>query len=248
MELLIGKDAGSFPAYFKESASGDARPAVILIHEIWGLNANIRSIADRIASEGFDVLAPDLMHGSGFEAKIGPQIQMEMADPSKRNEAQKKLRAMFAPAHSPVFGKKTIARLGKCVRFLGKGREIAVVGFCFGGTYSFALACEAPLAAAVVFYGRPPEPLSRVKGISCPVIAFYGERDTGLTEGLPALEAEMRKRGKEFAQKTYKGCGHAFFNDTNKAAYNKAAAQDSWKTMIAFLKGRMGVSPGHQTS
>ncbi len=240
MELIIGSGKASFPAYFIESAGDGGSPAVILIHEIWGLNANIRSIADRIAEEGFDVLAPDLMTGSGFAGSLDPQMLKDMNDPAKRNEAQKKLRAIFAPMHSPQFAKKTIARLKACRDFLGKGRNVATVGFCFGGTYSFACACELPLSAAVVFYGRPPEPLSKVKDIGCPVMAFYGEKDTNILDSLPALEAEMRKRGKVFLPTTYKGCGHAFFNDTNKEMYNRKAADDSWKRMIAFLKERMG--------
>ncbi len=240
MEITIGKGRHSFPAYFKEAAREGGKPAVILIHEIWGLNPNIRSIADRIAAEGFDVLAPDLMSGTGFTGGLDAQLVRDMHDPKRKDEAQKRLRAIFAPVHSPKFAKGAMSKLEKCRALLGKGRKVAAVGFCFGGTYSFASACDLPLKAAVVFYGRPPEPLSKVKGVRCPVLAFYGEKDHNLIDGLPALEKEMRKRGKDFTYKKYRGCGHAFFNDTNKRMYNRAAASDSWKVMLAFLREKMG--------
>jgi carboxymethylenebutenolidase len=121
------------------------------------------------------------------------------------------------------------------------------MGFCFGGTYAFELAVRENknpenktstnrLAACIVFYGQPPNPLSDVEYIGCPVLGLYGEKDERLMKSLPELEEAMAKYHKDFTFKVYKNTGHAFFNDTNKYTYNEAATTDSWSIALEFLR------------
>ncbi len=213
-------------------------PGLLLIHEIWGLDAHIRDVADRLSREGYIVLAPDLFAGTPIQGAVDPQLFQDMLDPEKRDEAQKKMRAALAPMQAPGFGKAMQAKMRACYEHLRKEpsvSDIGVLGFCFGGTYSFATTAMIPdIKACVPFYGQPPN-AERIAAIQCPVLAFYGEQDTALIETLPTLKEEMQKQGKQFEAVVYPNAGHAFFNDTNTRRYQKQAAEDAWKRTVEFL-------------
>jgi carboxymethylenebutenolidase len=118
--------------------------------------------------------------------------------------------------------------------------RIAVTGFCFGGTYSFALAAADPrVRAAVPFYGTAPD-ADAVARIACPVLALYGEDDPRIMATLPEARKAMADAGVAFTEKIYPGARHAFFNDTNATAYDAAAAGDAWARTLAFLAGHLG--------
>ncbi len=237
--VMIGENGTEFEGYLAYPEKENT-PAIIVIHELWGLNDNIKDITDRFAAEGYLALAPDLMTGSGAENMVSMDIMRELADPATRDEAQKKMRAALAPIQTPEFGRKTIEKLMECFRFLKTHPQsngvVGVVGFCFGGTYSFALATAEPdLAFAIAFYGQPPQPFDSVETISGPVLAFYGEKDINLMNTLPQLEEAMRKYGKNFRAIVYPNIGHAFFNDKNPMMYNAEAAAKAWEEIKAFL-------------
>ena len=229
--------AGQTPAYVAESKA--ATTAVIVIHEVWGLNDQIRSVADRLAAEGFLALAPDLLVGTGIAEQMTPELIAQMFDPVTRDLAQPKLRAAMAPIQSPEFGAKTVERLKACFDYLMSQpgiTKVVAMGFCFGGSYSFSLACAEPkLAAAIVFYGHAPAEDQLAK-INCPVYGYYGQTDTALVDALPELAATMKRLGKHFDYKVYPNVGHAFFNDTNPVTYNKETADDAWAKVLATLK------------
>ena len=229
---------GSNVAYL--STPNHTGPGLILIHEVWGLNANVRNIADRFAAEGYAVLAPDLLSGTGIAEKISPEILQRVANPVTRDEAQKEMREAMAPIASPQFAEETLSKLQECFDFLLEHESttgvVAVLGFCFGGTYAFSLAAAEPgLACAIAFYGHTDGIMDKLDNIDAPILAFYGELDTALIEGLPLLEEAMAEHEVDFSYKVYPNTGHAFFNDTNPTTYNADAAQDSWKQSIAFL-------------
>lgn len=230
--------SGQTPAYLAE-ADG-ATTAIIVTHEVWGLNDQIRSVADRLAAAGYLALAPDLLVGTGITDQMTPELIAEVFNPETRDAAQPKLRAAMAPIQSPEFGVATVERLKACFDYLVERPNIKHVvawGFCFGGSYSFSLACAEPkLAAAIVFYGHAPDEDELVK-IACPVYGYYGETDTALVEALPELEATMKRLGKQFESKVYPGVGHAFFNDTNPVTYNQEVADDAWGRVLTILKG-----------
>lgn len=230
---------GNLPAYLSRPDDEVKHPALIVIHEIWGLDPHIKDVTDRFAAEGYFALAPDLFHDAPFETQIDPGLMAEAANPATRDEAQKKLRAFFAPFQSPEFGQKTVAALKICLDYLMQEEScngsVGVVGFCFGGTYSFQLAAQDKrVQAAVAFYGQPLK-AEDIPHLQCPVIAFYGDQDENLMVSLPQLTEDMRKNGKAFEPVVYPGAGHAFFNDTNPNRYHPEAARDSWIKTLAFL-------------
>jgi carboxymethylenebutenolidase len=228
---------------------GTPKGALIVIHEIWGLVDHITDIADRFAAEGYLVLAPDLLSSIGIEAHIGLELNaiMKSRDEKVRSEGQPRLRAAFAGLAVPEFAAWALAALGASVDYLaaqpGIDGRIAVTGFCFGGSYSFALAASDPrIRAAVPFYGAPPE-AAAVSKIAGPVLAFYGENDTNLMASLPGVTDAMRAAGIDFTAKVYENAGHAFFNDTNPFMYREDAAADSWRRTLDFLDEALARSP-----
>lgn len=242
--IEIGEE-NAFPAYMAEPET-DAKGAVIVIHEAWGLVDHIKSVADRIAAEGYIALAPNLLSETDI-AKIPQnelqQIQEDLFNPDQkhRTEVQPKLRTIMSPMRSPEFGRETIAKVKVCFDYLYKIPEVdgkvAVMGFCFGGTYSFSLAIAEPkLKLALPFYGGCDASVDELKQIRCPIRAFYGERDERLISQLPELKEKMKEAGVDFEAKVYPGAGHAFFNDSNPYAYNKDAAEDAWGRVLGLLK------------
>ena len=180
--------------------NAEKAPAIIVIHEIWGLNDQIRGVADRFAAQGYLALAPNVMKGELLE-NIDPNIFREMQDPAKRDEAQKKMREATAPINTPEFAARTIAKLESCFEFLKNHEKsdgtVGIVGFCFGGTYAFALAgAEPDLKFAISFYGHPPAE-NVIAKMNCPVLAFAGDKDERVMASLPALSAAMEKYKKK---------------------------------------------------
>lgn len=217
------------------------RGGLIVLHEIWGLVAHTRDVANRLAAEGYVVYAPDLLTAAGTTPEIGEELQAIMSgdDEALKLDAQPRLRAAFAPATAPEFAAPTVARLRTVLDALeseeGVNGRIAVTGFCFGGSYAFALAsADDRIKAAVPFYGAPPS-TNEMSTIHCPVLALYGEDDDFLIDGLPTLRNSMASAGVNFTDKVYPSAGHAFFNDVNPRQYRKDAAEDAWRSTLTFL-------------
>ncbi len=242
-EIRIPFHHESFPGYFITTKIKRA-PAIILIHEIWGLNNNIRDVANRLCEAGYTVLAPDLLKSTPVENALTPELITDMHIPEKKDETQKKIRAALTPTQSPEFGQQMIEKLQTCFSFLLNHPQvngsIGIIGFCFGGTYSYALAVHQPkLKAAVVFYGQPPQPLDLIETINCPILSFTGEQDTNLMKQLPSIKKKMKEFQKSFQSIVYPNAGHAFFNDTNLRMYYKDAANDAWKKTKQFLSNNL---------
>lgn len=241
-KMIIVAAKPEVPA-FLASSEGKPKGAVIVIHEVWGLTDHIKSIAERFAIEGYSALAPDLLSGTEVDTSSMDDLQSALFDPERRNQVQPELRKLMAPLQKPEFGATATARLQACFNVLydlpAAQRSVAVVGFCFGGTYSFNLAVAEPrLKLAIPFYGHSDHSVNELKRIKAPVRAFYGEQDERLISQLPDLTARMRDASVDFEAKVYPDCGHAFFNDTNPHAYNQAAAEDSWKRTLTLLAER----------
>lgn len=226
---------------YRSEPSGPPRGGLILIHEIWGLVEHIRNVADRFAAEGYLVFAPDLMSGVGVDPEIGQELQnlSFSADEAQRAEAQPLLREKLSLSRSPEYGQWAVTALKAAVDHLlaqpGVGERVAVVGFCFGGSYTFALATADPrVRAAVPFYGQPPA-ISELRTISCPILAFYGDQDERIMQSLPEVTEAMADAGVAFTPQVYAGARHAFFNDSNPVTYDRDAAVDAWKRTLAFL-------------
>lgn len=236
--LTISHNGTTLDAYVGEPA-GRPKGGLIVIHEVWGLVGHTKDVADRFAAEGYLVLAPDLLAGTAMTPELAAELQVKLFDPEQRSIAQPKLREAMAPLHAPGFADRTLASLQACFEHLyampALAGRVAVSGFCFGGTYSFSLAAREPLRAAVPFYGHADLPVERLGSITCPVLAFYGEKDAALVDKLPVLTEMMDRAGVDFTPVVYPGTGHAFFNDTNTWTYDADSARDAWTRTLSFL-------------
>lgn len=240
-QIVVKNDLQETPAYISFPQTDGKSSAIILIHEVWGLTDHIKDVADRFAAQGFVVLAPDLFAGSGIEGKVDASLMTQIFDAVTKAEAQKKLRAAMTPIMQPEFGAATVQKLKDSFNYLAGQPEvngkISVVGFCFGGTYAFSLAAAEPrLKSAVAFYGHAPEDENILAKTSCPIMAFYGDKDENLMQKLPQLETSMKNLKKHFSYKVYPGAGHAFFNDTNPITYSAEVAKDAWTKTLEFLR------------
>ena len=229
------------PAYVAHPSS-EVKGGLIVIHEVWGLVEHVKDVAERFADEGYLAVAPDLLSNTGLT--LDSSIFTRTQNPTTRDEAQKEMRAAMVPIQAPEFAEQTVAKLRATVAWLaslpGVKGKVAVVGFCFGGTYAFALATAEPtLGAAVSFYGHAPTDLATIQTISCPVLAFNGKEDTRLMNELPQLIDNAEAANLDFTHIEYPNAGHAFFNDQNQTLYRVDAAKDAWVTTLTFLKDHL---------
>ena len=225
---------------YRAEPAGVPRGGLIVIHEIWGLVEHIKNVADRFAAEGYLAIAPDILSVIGLTPEVGAELHALQTEPdeAKRLAGQPRMRELFSGMRSPDFAAGAVASLRKVVDYLesqpGVDGRIAVTGFCFGGTYSFALVAADPrVRAAVPWYGSapPPEDIAR---IASPVLAIYGSIDERLMAALPEVTAAMADSGVDFTPKVYEGAKHAFFNDTG-SNYDRDAAADAWSLALEFL-------------
>ena len=191
-------------------------PTVIVIHENMGIDPqndtagpHFDSLTRRFARQGFASVAPNLyQRGGGPEANPGSQVSED-------------LKALFAWLQSQPYVKKD---------------GIGCVGFCWGGGTSINTAIANPdIDAAIIFYGRNPDPIDDVAKLTCPVIGFYGEADERISAGVPALEEAMKRHGKSYEAKIYPGAQHAFFNERKGDRHDAVASADAWERMLAFF-------------
>lgn len=236
------ENEGPFDVYVATPPEGTpVKGGLIVIHEIWGLVDHIRDIADRFAAQGWVAAAPDILSRAGMKPDLGEELLAIMAgdDEQAKTEVQPRMREAASPMRSPEYGAWAVASLQKVLDYLdeqpGLTGHLAVTGFCFGGTYSFALAAaDSRVTAAVPFYGAPPETADLAR-ISAPILAFYGDQDERLITSLPEVTTNLREAGVDFEPTVYKGTGHAFFNDRNPHAYNADYAASAWTDSLAFL-------------
>ena len=214
-------------------------PGILLLHEIWGLNENIKDIARRLSDEGYAVLAPGLFAGTGMLEKLNFLLQRRTKEVTDE-DVQQDINDAFAAMQHPAFMPDMMQKLSACFRFLdshssGIGK-IGILGFEFGGTCASVFAANVPsLQACISFYGTLSP--KNVMKIRCPVLALYGEKDEGLIGQISEIEhAVKEKKKKDVIFKVYEDAGHAFFNEKNPELYNRKAADDAWKLVLKFLK------------
>jgi carboxymethylenebutenolidase len=201
-------------------------PGILLIHENRGLNDHIRDVARRLAGQGYATLAVDMLSRLGGSASFAtPDDAVKAFTNVKDDDVVRDLSSSYDYLNKNAAVKKD---------------DIAVMGFCWGGQRSFLYATANPkLKAAVVFYGTAPSD-DKLAQIQCPVLGNYGEKDTRVTSTVAATIEKMKSLGKSYDPKIYPDAPHAFFNDTNSAAYNEAAAKDAWPRVLAFFKKNLG--------
>lgn len=200
-------------------------PVVIVVHEIFGLSNWVRGVADQLAADGFIAIAPDFLTGRGVPS--GPDGQ------PVRDSATAAVRALDpAQVQRRI---DAVARYGTALP-AANGRY-GIVGFCWGGSVSFAHAAHSPtLGAAVVYYGTSPA-AERLAGVRAPVLGLYGENDARVNATVPPTDSAMRALGKTFQHVTYPGAGHGFLRQQDgQNGANLAAAQAAWPRTVAWFR------------
>jgi carboxymethylenebutenolidase len=204
-------------------------PVVLVIHEIFGLSNWAREMTDELAGAGYIAIAPDLL--SGFGPKGGGTS--DFPDQDARVKAVSMLDAAVVTADLDAtanYAKKLPASNGK----------LAVTGFCWGGSNSFAFATHRKdLSAAFVFYGTGPKP-EAIASITAPVYGFYAGNDARVGATVPATTEAMKAAGKKYEPVTYEGAGHGFMRAgeaPDASPENKKAREEGFKRMTALLKG-----------
>ena len=210
-------NGGTTQGYLATPASGKG-PGVLVIQEWWGLVPHIKRVADRFAAEGFSALAPDMYHGKTADEPDGAGklfMALNIA------QAEKDLRG----AAKSLAGQSSTAKLG-------------AVGFCMGGQLAlFAGTVNGNVGAVVDFYGIHPNVKPDYSKLSGPVLGLFAEMDGFVTpQTAREVDAAIKKAGKSSEIHIYPNVDHAFFNEDNTAAYNKAAADDAWRRTIAFFR------------
>ncbi len=202
-------------------------PVVILIHEIFGLSDWAKEMADELAAKGFIVVAPDLL--SGFGPKGGGSSEFPSQDAAVKAVSGLNPDTVMADLDAAAdYGKHLPAANGK----------IAVVGFCWGGSKSFAFAAHRKdLSAAFVFYGTAP---ADVTTITAPVYGFYAGNDARVGATIPGTTEAMKAAGKKYEPVTYDGAGHGFMrageDPTNTVPGNKTAREEGFARLVLLLQ------------
>ena len=195
-------------------------PGVVVIQEWWGLNDNIRDMADRFAREGFVALAPDLYYGqTATEPDNARKLAMAMEYP----DALKVIQA----AVNYLIDLNVVAP-----------KQVGVVGFCMGGGLAWHGAAKLEgIGAAVPCYGGGPDLTSEeAAAIRVPILAIYGELDQGVSPEVAQRRAAlMAAAGAPHEMVIYEGAQHAFMND-NRPAYHPEAAEAAWGRILAHFR------------
>jgi carboxymethylenebutenolidase len=204
----------------------DKAGVVIIVHEIFGLSDWIRGVADQLAREGFIAVAPDLISGLGPKGGGTDSV-------ASRDDVVKLVRDL-----TPEMATARLDAVREyAVKLPAANGKSATIGFCWGGGHSFAYAVTQPsLAAAVVYYGTPPEAAEMAR-IHAPVLGFYGGDDARVTATVATAEAQMKKAGKTYEPHVYPGAGHGFLRaQDDRGGANLKATRSAWPRTVAFLR------------
>ncbi len=197
-------------------------PGVVVIHELFGLNENIRDIARRFADAGYIALGVDLFAGRNRAVCMFRFIGEQLFKPLDNNSIRELKTALTFLAEQPGVDN---ARLG-------------AIGFCMGGSFAIAWACnDDRLKVIAPYYARNPRPLEAVDRL-CPVVGSYPSGDFTTAAG-QKLDVELDRYNIPHDIKIYPGARHSFFNDKGPT-YDAAAAQDSWQRVMSFFKEHIG--------
>jgi len=221
--------------YLARPRDGGPHPAVLVFMEIFGINAHIREVTERVAKEGYVALAPDYFHRTGPGADYG-------YDEAGMAAGMKLLGALAAD--------EMIADSNAALAYLRgrsdvRGDRIGCMGFCIGGHMTYLTACECDVRAAASFYGGgiaaaqgpggAPSTLSRTAKIRGKILCLFGEKDALIPSAqVDAIRAALKQAGTRSEVVVYPGADHGFFCD-QRASYQAAAANDAWMRVKALF-------------
>ena len=203
-------------------------PALILIHEWWGLNDNIRAVADRLAGEGYMVLAVDMYGGRiASNASEARQLMLEVVE-------------------EPELANENIRSAYQFLEEVAGAPKIGSLGWCFGGGWSLNTArlFPADLDASVIYYGRVTADEEILRPVNAPILGLFGAEDTGIpVASVEAFGDSLERLRKDYEIYIYPDVGHAFANPSGRN-YDEDAATDAWNKTLEFLARHLSGSPG----
>lgn len=208
---------GMMESFFAKPEGDGVFPGLVVIHEIFGLNDNIRGITSQFAQQGYAALAVDLF--------------------SNRNRTMCMLQLMHGMLFRPLKN-ATLSDLQSAIAFLQKQpgvdvNRIGAVGFCMGGGYALQLAVtDKGMKVASAFYGAAPKPLEAFAR-SCPIVGSYPEKDF-TAKGARELDGVLEKYDVPHDIKFYENTQHSFFNQ-QRTPFEVEASKDAWQRMLSFF-------------
>ena len=216
MQVSYFGDVNGFLAKPVESGQ---YPAVVMIHEWWGLNDNIKEMAQKLASQGYIVLAVDL-----YNNKVGTT-----------SEEARQLMTSFD-------GNEGIENMNSAIRFLKAEYsvdKIGSIGWCFGGGQSLNLAVNSELDATVMYYGQIISESEKLSNISWPLLGIFAEEDQGIPpEAVRGFESSLDELGIQNEIIIYPGVNHAFANPSGDR-YSPQEAKDAWNKTLEFFNNNL---------
>jgi carboxymethylenebutenolidase len=229
---VSAEDGASLSAELFMPPGEGPHPGVVVLHESFGLNDDIRRIAGRFAAAGYAALAPAL-YSHGKRLVCLSRVMVDMVSGSVARE--------IADIHA--------AREALAARPEVDAERIAVAGFCQGGGFALVAGTQPGFSAAAVNYGMVPSDRSQLDGI-CPVVASYGAKDRVVgRKRAEQLERHLSALGVAHDVKTYDGAGHSFFSEVDgwqgwlarvptpmAVGYDEQAAEDGWRRMLGFFE------------
>jgi carboxymethylenebutenolidase len=247
----VSPESVHFPGFGQDEVQGllerpsesGRSPAIVLVHEVFGVGAHIRAMARRFASEGYVVLAPDLYSRESVPA------------PMDRDRTPTWTVDQVSAAVARLPDRRVLGDLEGALAYLARDPEVdpsrlAAAGFCTGGNYAFLLGCTSTRLSAVVdFYGRfvyselgpnkPVQPLELALNLSCPVLFLFGEEDPSIARAdVERLRETLTRFARDFEIVTFPGAGQGFMND-RRQSYDAAAAARAFEIAVDFLRERL---------
>jgi carboxymethylenebutenolidase len=198
-------------------------PALVAVHEWWGLNDWVKEQASKLADAGYLTLAIDVYRG---KVTNDPKEAQELMRGVPGSRAKTDLAAAFDYLKS----RKNV-----------DAKRIGVIGWCMGGGYAMDMALLEPgLAAAVINYGHLATDPTELKKINAPILGIFGGQDRSIPpEDVHKFEQQMKKLGKKIDVVIYPDAGHAFENPNNRGGYREQDAASAWQTTVKFLDAHL---------
>ncbi len=201
-------------------------PAILVIHEWWGLNDGVRAMADRLAGLGYIVLAVDLFGGeTAATAAEARQLMLDVVE-------------------NPDVATENIRQAYQFLKDTAGAPRIASLGWCFGGGWSLNTALLFPdeLDAAVIYYGQITDNEAKLRPLNVPILGIFAAEDSSIpVASVRRFRTALKDLEKDYEIEIFPGVGHAFANPTGRG-YNAEAAESAWEKTVVFLDSHLGAA------
>ena len=217
--VRMDQDGTEVSGFLAQPVTEGNYPGIVIIHEWWGLNDQVKSMADILAREGYVVLAVDLFEGNVATTIEGAQANLR----DNPNE-------------------ETLPRMQAALEYLRDLPNVdrdrmASLGWCYGGGQSFQLGINEDLKAIVIYYGRISTDEADLAELQEPMLGIFGAEDASIpVEDVREFERILKEQGTSADIYVYEGAGHAFANPTNTQAFREEQAIDAWNKTLDFLR------------